>query len=129
MTDAEALSGLAGKVAGAVERTTAVVREVASDCEAQAQFIREISAGMSELGEVTHAHASTAEQAAEAGSGLARQAADLRAAVDRFKLAEPSPDAGTPILRASAGGPGACFAPTLADGMARPSTAPARPRP
>lgn len=83
---AEALA----KIVEGVGNVTDLVAEIAAASNEQANGITEISEGLSQIEGVTQTNTAAAEESAAASQELSRQSDELRAKLERFKLARPS---------------------------------------
>ncbi len=102
------LSRLVGEHLGTVEadvdRVTAVVGEIASDCTLQRDQIAEVSRAVEQVSQLTQRAAASAEESASASEELNAQAATMRDLVQQFQVDD---DSGAPrhMARRDAGAP------------------------
>jgi methyl-accepting chemotaxis protein len=71
----------------AVEKTAALVNDIASSSNAQATAIAEVNQGIGQMSIVVQTNAATSEEAAAASEELSGQAELLKTQVSRFTLA------------------------------------------
>jgi len=102
---------------GHVQKTAALVAEIASSSQAQAESVAQISVGLDQISLVTQRNTASSEEAAAAATELAAQAAHLRQLLGRFSLKEPSSSVAVPSARRKAAPASVQGSPLLALGV------------
>ena len=81
-----------GTVDADVDRVTKLVQDIATDCEAQRDQIREVGAAVEAVNNQTQLAAANAEESASAAEELNAQATTMRDLVQQFKVSDSAGD-------------------------------------
>ncbi len=81
----ENASNLLKNIIPDIERTTALVREIAASCDQQSTGIEQVNTSMQELSQVTQEYAASAEELAATSENLATHGQSLKETVAYFK--------------------------------------------
>ena len=78
------------RVVGRVDDIRGLVRDIASAAHTQEDVLKDVTAAVNEMDQVTQQNAAMVEETTAASQSLAKEADQLAALVDRFRVAETS---------------------------------------